>query len=190
MNFILRLEERMGWYATIFNLTNDEESKGSYKYGVVDDLDELLKENNWSKDDVLYYHGQYEGRFFIQIPEGIEVVSAESSNENKIIGVIDKRQKPWKFVTFYEEYQRMTMENKKTDDLFCSHEDILEVHRKFHYDEADRLEKKNPGLSNDDYLRQAGDHWADFLSLMREHPEMTLENYDALYALFLNKFSE
>jgi len=45
-------------------------------------VDELLKENNWSKDDVLYYHGQY---------EGIEVVSAESSDENN---VIDKRQKP------------------------------------------------------------------------------------------------
>lgn len=102
----------MGWYATIFNLTNDEESKGSYKYGVVDDLDELLKENNWSKDDVLYYIGEYDGRIFIQIPPDVEVITAENADENEIIGVIDKRQKPWKFVTFYEEYQGMTIEKK------------------------------------------------------------------------------
>jgi len=51
------------------------------------------------------------------------------------------------------------MENKKTIDRFSSHEDILEGHRKFLYDEADRLSEKNPGLSNDDYLRQVGDHW-------------------------------
>lgn len=44
----------MGWYTRIYNLTRKESSKENYKYGIVEDeIEDILKNNGWSSDDIL-----------------------------------------------------------------------------------------------------------------------------------------
>jgi hypothetical protein len=95
-------EKTMGWYCKVRNLSNGQESKSEFKYGTMPcNLDQdVWEENNWSKDDILYFHDMEDGSLkFYHIPDGIEPITTADGGQqmptSSIIGTLNKRVIPW-----------------------------------------------------------------------------------------------